>query len=74
MAQRGTEKLGFPSESGGFYQLHVSAEVVCRGSAGGRRGAVTAVSPVRREGRDGRDGLGPSCPEGDDSRMNMDAC
>ncbi len=25
-------------------------------------------------GRDGRDGLGPSCPEGDDSRMNMDAC
>ncbi len=29
---------------------------------------------VRREGRDGRDGLGPSCPEGDDGRMNMDAC
>ncbi len=26
------------------------------------------------EGRDGRDGLGPSCPEGDDSRMSMDAC
>ncbi len=37
-----------------------------RGDDGG------AVSPVRREGRDGRDGLGPSCPEGDDSRMNMD--
>ncbi len=37
-------------------------------------GAATAVSPVRREGRDGRDGLGPSCPEGDDGRMNMDAC
>ncbi len=37
-------------------------------------GAAAAVSPVRREGRDGRDGLGPSCPEGDDSRMNMDAC
>ncbi len=33
-----------------------------------------AVSPVRREGRDGRDGLGPSCPGGDDGRMNMDAC
>ncbi len=29
---------------------------------------------AQREGRDGRDGLGPSCPEGDDSRMNMDAC
>ncbi len=37
-------------------------------------GAAAAVSPVRREGRDGRDGLGPSCPEGDDSRMAMDAC
>ncbi len=40
---------------------------------GGGRGAAAAVSSVRREGRDGRDGLGPSCPEGDDSRMNMDA-
>ncbi len=37
-------------------------------------GAAAAVSPVRREGRDGRDGLGPSCPGGDDTRMNMDAC
>ncbi len=37
-------------------------------------GAAAAVFPVRREGRDGRDGLGPSCPEGDDGRMNMDAC
>ncbi len=42
-----------------------------RGDGGG---AAAAVFPVRREGRDGRDGLGPSCPEGDDSRMNMDAC
>ncbi len=40
----------------------------------GGGGAATAVSPVRREGRDGQDGLGPSYPEGDDSRMNMDAC
>ncbi len=40
----------------------------------GTTGEPAAVSPVRREGRDGRDGLGPSCPEGDDSRMNMDAC
>ncbi len=37
-------------------------------------GAATVVSPARREGRDGRDGLGPSCPGGDDGRMNMDAC
>ncbi len=37
-------------------------------------GAAAAVSPVRREGRDGLDGLGPSCPEGDDSRMATDAC
>ncbi len=37
-------------------------------------GAAAAVSPFPREGRDGRDGLGPSCPEGDDSRMAMDAC
>ncbi len=31
---KGTEKLRFPSESGGFYQLHVSAEVVCRALRG----------------------------------------
>ncbi len=37
-------------------------------------GAAAAVSPSPREGRDGRDGLGPSCPEGDDSKMAMDAC
>ncbi len=36
--------------------------------------AAAAVSPIRREWHDGRDGLGPSCPEGDDGRMNMDAC
>ncbi len=42
-----------------------------RGDGGG---AAAAVSPARREGRDGQDGLGPSCPEGDDGRMNMDAC
>ncbi len=71
---KGTEKLRFPSESGGFYQFHVSAEVLCRSSRGDDGGAAAAVSPVPREGRDGRDGLGPSCPEGDDSRMNMDAC
>ncbi|KAA0705009.1 hypothetical protein E1301_Tti019605 [Triplophysa tibetana] len=40
----------------------------------GGGGAAAAVSPARREGRDGRDGLGPSCPEGDDSRMIMEAC
>ncbi len=39
-----------------------------RGDDGG------AAAAVSREGRDGRDGLGPSCPEGDDSRMAVDAC
>ncbi len=43
---------------------------LCGGTAGEQQ---PLVSPVPREGRDGRDGLGPSCPEGDDSRMNMDA-
>ncbi len=28
----------------------------------------------RWEGLDSRDGHGPSCPGGDDGRMNMDAC
>ncbi len=37
-------------------------------------GAAAAVSPARREELDGRDGNGPSCPGGDDGRMNMDAC
>ncbi len=31
------------------------------------------ISPARREGLDGRDGGGPSCPGGDDGRMDMDA-
>ncbi len=39
---------------------------------GGTTGGAAAA--VSREGRDGLDGLGPSCPEGDDSRMAMDAC
>ncbi len=37
-------------------------------------GAADAVSPARREELDGRDGHGPSCPRGDDARMDMDAC
>ncbi len=61
---KGNREVRFPSESGGFYQLHVSAEVVCRAS--GERGSSGRFLR-RREGRDGRDGLGPSCPEGDDT-------
>ncbi len=37
-------------------------------------GAAAAVSPGQREGLDGRDGHGPSCPVGEDGRMDMDAC
>ncbi len=37
-------------------------------------GAAAAVSPAQREGLDGRDEHGPSCPGGDDGRMNMDTC
>ncbi len=37
-AQGWAGKLRFPSESGGFYQLPVSAADVCRGSAGRGRG------------------------------------
>ncbi len=37
LAQRGAEKLRLSSESGGFYQLPVSAEDVCHGSTGGQR-------------------------------------
>ncbi len=36
-----------------------------RGDGGGAAAAVFQFGG----GRDGRDGLGPSCPEGDDSRM-----
>ncbi len=36
---KGNREATIPSESGGFYQFHVSAEVVCRSSAGGRRGS-----------------------------------
>ncbi len=32
------------------------------------------ISPARREGLDGRGGGGPSCPGGDDGKVDMDAC
>ncbi len=41
---------------------------------GDDRGAAAAISPARREELDSRDGHGPSCPRGDDARMDMDAC
>ncbi len=41
---------------------------------GGDGGTAAAVSLARREGLDGRDEHGPSCPVGDDGRMDMDAC
>ncbi len=44
---------------------------LCGGDDGG---AAAADSPARWEGLDGRDGHGPSCPGGDDGRLNMDAC
>ncbi len=34
---------------------------------------AATISPARREGLDGREGGGPSCPGGDDGRMDMDA-
>ncbi len=37
MTQRGAEKFRLSSESGGFYQLPVSAEDVCCGSTGRQR-------------------------------------
>ncbi len=35
---------------------------------------AATISPARREGLDGWDVGGPSCPVGDDGRMDMDAC
>ncbi len=40
---------------------------------GNSRTAAT-ISPARREGLGGRDGGGPSCPGGDDGKVDMDAC
>ncbi len=74
--RRGGERGGFDSPQKaedfvGSVSRRGSCAAALRGDDGG---AAAAVSPVRREGRDGLDGLGPSCPEGDDSRMAMDAC
>ncbi len=74
--RRGGERRGFGSprkaeDFVGSVSRRGSCAAALRGGGGG---AAAAVSPVRREGRDGLDGLGPSCPEGDDSRMAMDAC
>ncbi len=70
---RRTEKLRFPSESGGFYQFHVSAEVLsAAGSSGGRRGARPLLSsPVRGRGRRLEGKRGP-LPRRDDGRMALD--
>ncbi len=35
---------------------------------------AATISPALREGLNGRDRGGPSCPGGDDGRMDMDAC
>ncbi len=40
----------------------------------GSRETVATVSPAQREGLGGRGGGGPSCPGGDDSKVDMDAC
>ncbi len=37
-------------------------------------GTAAAVSPARQEGLDGQDGHGPSCPVGEDGRMDMGTC
>ncbi len=37
MTQRGTDEFRLSTESGGFYQLPVSAEDVCHGSTGRQR-------------------------------------
>ncbi len=37
MTKRGADEFQHSTESGGFYQLPVSAEDICGGSAGGRR-------------------------------------
>ncbi len=40
----------------------------------GNREKAATISPARREGLDGRGGGGPSCPGGDDGKVDMDAC
>ncbi len=69
--QRGFDSPQKAEDFVGSMSQQKSYAAALRGDDGG---AAAAVSPVRREGRDGLDGLGPSCPEGDDSRMAMDAC
>ncbi len=46
---RGAEKLRFPSESGGFYQLLSQQKYAA--ALRGDEGEQAAVSPARREGR-----------------------
>ncbi len=53
LRHKGEQRVRFPTESGGFYQLHVSAEVVCRALRG--HGEQRPLSPAREaDGRDGR--------------------
>ncbi len=63
-AQRRTEKLRFPSESGGFYSVPCLSRSLCRSSAGGRRGSSGRCSPSPREGHDGREDLALAAQKG----------
>ncbi len=50
LRHKGNREARFPSESGGFYQFHVSAEVYAAALRGDDGGAAAAVSPVRGRG------------------------
>ncbi len=73
LRHKGTEKLDSPQKAEDFISS-MSQQKSMPQLCGGTRGSSGRCFSSSREGRDGRDGLGPSCPEGDDSRMNMDAC
>ncbi len=73
--RHGGERRGFdsPQKAEDFISSMSQRRSYAAALRGDGGGAAAAVSSVRRGGRGGRDGLGPGCPEGDDSRMNMDA-
>ncbi len=69
LRHKGNREATIPSESGGFYQLHVSAEVVCLyGKSYGGGGGCSGRCFSSSTGGAWRPGWSwPSCPEGDDA-------
>ncbi len=67
-------RFGSPQKAEDFISSLSQQKTYALALREGNGKTVATISPAQREGLDGQDGGGPSCPVGDDGRMDMDAC